>query len=291
MTVEADRALDLSALRSCIDDKLGRYLPDTASVPSPLAEAMRYSVTAGGKRLRPLLVLAAHRACEGIPDEHLWRTMVAIEYLHTFSLIHDDLPCMDDDDFRRGLPTCHKKFGEGMAVLAGDGLAVLAFELLGATGNARLVQELASALGPSGMIGGQVADLQAEGREVTLDDVRAIHVRKTAALFRSSAVAGGLLAQAGEAQLSALAQFGEQLGIAFQIIDDLLDVEGDPLVMGKSSGADARRKKATYPGASSPEQARTDALAAAQAAREAIAGFSERRALEALVDLATKRKA
>jgi geranylgeranyl diphosphate synthase type II len=291
MTVEAGRTLDLSAMRACIDGKLGKYLPDAASVPAPLAEAMRYSVTAGGKRLRPLLVLAAHRACNGIPDEHLWRTMVAIEYLHTFSLIHDDLPCMDDDDFRRGLPTCHKKFGDGMAVLAGDGLAVLAFELLGATGHARLVQELAFALGPAGMIGGQVADLRAEGRDVSLDEVRAIHARKTAALFRASAVSGGILAGASDLQLSALARFGEQLGIAFQIVDDLLDLEGDPKVMGKSSGSDARRAKATYPRASSAERARADAAAAAELAGEAIAIFNNRGALAALVDLATRRDA
>jgi geranylgeranyl diphosphate synthase type II len=291
MTVEAERDLDLTALRSCIDSKLVKYLPGPDEVPAQLAQAMRYSVTAGGKRLRPLLVLAAHRSCRGVADENLWRTAAAIEYLHAFSLIHDDLPCMDDDDFRRGLPTCHKKFGEGMAVLAGDGLAVLAFELLAMTGNTRLVREMAAALGPAGMIGGQVADLEAEGKDVTLDGVREIHARKTAALFRAASLAGGLLASAGDEELAALADFGLHLGLAFQIVDDLLDLDGDPKVMGKTAGADLRRQKATYPKASSREQARADARAAALKARQAIADFQDRGALLALVDMATEREA
>ena len=146
-TIEAERQLDLDALRATINRKLEHYLPEPAGTPSPLGETMRYTVTAGGKRLRPLVLCAAHRASGGIPDENLWRTAAAVEYLHTFSLVRDDLPCMDDDDLRRGLPTAHKKFGEGMAVLAGDALAVLAFELLGETGNSQVVIEMAQAIG------------------------------------------------------------------------------------------------------------------------------------------------
>jgi len=291
MSIEAERQLDLAALRGRINDRLDKYLPCDGDVPAPLAEAMRYSVTAGGKRLRALVVIAAHRASHGIPDENLWRTAAAIEYLHTFSLIHDDLPCMDDDDFRRGIPTCHKKFGEGIAVLAGDGLAVIAFGMLARTGKSSLVVEVARALGPEGMIGGQVADLAAEGKDVTLDEVKAIHRRKTAALFRASALAGGILADADPPMLAALAEYGEKLGLAFQIIDDLLDLEGDPSVMGKSSGADLRKQKATYPAASSREQARIDAHDAAVKARAAIAHLPDREALEALVDMAVVREA
>lgn len=290
MSVEAERELDLTALRTCINEKLEKYLPRDDDTSAPLAEAMRYSVTAGGKRLRALVVLAAHRACRGIADENLWRTAAAIEYLHAFSLIHDDLPCMDDDDFRRGMPTCHKKYGEGIAVLAGDGLAVRAFGMLAETGTPELVVEVARALGIHGMIGGQVADLAAEGKEVSLDAVKAIHRRKTAALFRASALAGGLLAEAGPEELAALAEYGENLGLAFQIIDDILDVEGDPKKMGKSSGADLRKQKATYPAASSMEQAKADARAAAERARQAIDILHDPASLEAIIDMAVVRE-
>jgi geranylgeranyl diphosphate synthase type II len=291
MSVEAERQLDLAALRARINDKLEKYLPCEDEVPLPLAEAMRYSVTAGGKRLRPLVVLAAHRACKGVADEHLWRTAAAIEYLHTFSLIHDDLPCMDDDDYRRGMLTCHKKYGEGIAVLAGDGLAVIAFGMLAETACPQLVVEIARALGPEGMIGGQVADLAAEGKTVGIDAVKEIHSRKTAALFRAAALAGGMLADADRNQLEALASYGENLGFAFQIVDDLLDLEGDPNVMGKRGGADLRKRKATYPGASSPDVARRDARDAAERARAAIGKFQDRSALEALIDMAVTREA
>jgi geranylgeranyl diphosphate synthase type II len=291
MTIDAERKLDLVALRGNINQKLEKYLPTAEQAPAPLARAMRYSVMAGGKRIRPLVLCAAHRATGGVADENLWRTAAAIEYLHTFSLIHDDLPCMDDDDLRRGMPTCHKKFGDGIAVLAGDGLAVYAFELLAQTGSARLVVELAQALGAEGMIGGQVADLRAEGKAVSLATVQEIHRRKTAALFRATATAGGILAGASESELMALATYGEQLGIGFQIVDDLLDVEGSTEIMGKSAGSDERRGKATYPGASSIARARDDAEAAARAARAALSGFKDRVALEQLLDMAVRREA
>lgn len=290
-TSEALEALDLEDWRAHINQKLDQYLPGPADVPQALAEAMRYSVMAGGKRLRALVLVAAHRACGGVMDEDLWRTAAAIEYLHTFSLIHDDLPCMDDDDLRRGIPTCHKKFGEGIAVLAGDALAVLAFELLGRTGQVELVVELARAIGAQGMIGGQVDDLAAEGTHPELAAVQSIHARKTAALFQASAVAGGLLARGGDEALQALATYGRELGLAFQIKDDLLDCEGETRVMGKSAGADERRHKATYPRASSVERARDDAQRAAERARAALDSFTQRGGLESLIAMAVEREA
>ncbi len=289
--IEAERQLDLDALRATINRKLEHDLPESSRTPSPLAEAMRYTIMAGGKRLRPLVLCAAHRASGGIPDENFWRAAAAVEYLHTFSLVHDDLPCMDDDDLRRGLPTAHKKFGEGMAVLAGDALAVLAFELLGETGNCDVVIEMAQAIGARGMIAGQVGDLAAEGCEVSLAAVQQIHRCKTAALFRGCARGGGLLAGVDDQRLEALTVYGEQLGTAFQIVDDLLDLEGDTEQMGKRAGADLRRGKATYPGASSPDRARADAREAARAARQALEAFEDRVALLALVDLAVAREA
>jgi len=288
--VDAERQLDLDALRTTINRKLERYLPDTGGEPHRLTEAMAYSLMAGGKRLRPMVVCAAHHACGGIPDENLWQAAAAIEYLHTFSLVHDDLPCMDDDDLRRGQPTCHKKYGEGVAVLAGDALAVRGFELLAGTGRPEVVSEVAWAIGAAGMIGGQVADLEAEGKQVSLEFVEGIHMRKTAALFRASAKVGGLLTDAPDASLQALATYGEQLGVAFQIIDDLLDVEGESRQLGKNTGADARRGKATYPGASSAGEAREAATAASTRAATALESLRDREALLTLLDLAVRRE-
>ncbi len=292
MAPKVESAVDLTALQMLIDEKLEMLCGVAGDVPEVLAKAMHYGVMAGGgKRLRPMLCWASYRACGGVENDHLWRTAAAIEFLHAFSLIHDDLPCMDDDDLRRGLPTCHKEFGEGIAVLAGDALAVRAFELLAQTGNSELVIELARAIGPAGMIGGQIADLDAEGRQIGLKEVQSIHLRKTAALFRASAICGGLLAGGTREDIDALATFGERLGVAFQIIDDLLDVEGDAELMGKNTGADLRLQKATYPGVSSVQKARDDAGQAAHEARLAIGRFESRDALEALVELAVSREA
>lgn len=288
--IDAERRLDLDALRTTINRKLERYLPDSGDEPPELVEAMSYSLMAGGKRLRPMVVCAAHHACGGVPDEHLWQTAAAIEYLHTFSLVHDDLPCMDDDDLRRGQPTCHKRFGEGVAVLAGDALAVRGFELLAGTGQPELVSEVAQAIGAAGMIGGQVADLEAEGQDVSLEVVRGIHRRKTAVLFRASAKVGGMLTHAPDLTLQALATFGENLGVAFQIVDDLLDLEGETERLGKRTGADIRRGKATYPGASSVEAARKAATSAAQVAEDALATLRDSEALATLLDSAVRRE-
>lgn len=255
----------LSETAGTVDKWLEAYLPSLDDEPKILHEAMHYSVMAGGKRLRPILALAAYEYCftESGPtsqsDEAIKMAAVALEYVHTYSLIHDDLPCMDDDDLRRGRPTCHKKFGEGIAVLAGDGLHVVAFELMSRTGSLQTVLELASAVGTSGMLGGQMADLEAEGKTPDLDQVRRIHQLKTAALIRASVRIGAILAGADQARLEQLTQFGDKIGLAFQIVDDILDIEGDQDLLGKQVGSDDKNQKATWPAVIGLDQARKDA--------------------------------
>ncbi len=248
--------------RELVDRLLDQYAPPVSREPRSLHEAMRYSLMAGGKRIRPILCLAAYEYCAGEtndPPESVKKAMVALEMVHTYSLIHDDLPCMDDDDLRRGIPTCHKKFGEALAVLAGDALHVVAFELMAQTGSVAAVLELATAVGTTGMLGGQVADIEAEERQVSKAEVVNIHTRKTGALIRGSVRIGALLANTSERELSRLTEYGEKIGLAFQIIDDILDIEGDQKILGKKVGSDCKNQKATYPGAVGLEQARTDA--------------------------------
>ncbi len=256
-----------------VDTLLDRYLPPATTPPENLHAAMRYSVLAPGKRLRPLLALFTYEHCGGDAsgfDRPIHFAMAALEMVHTYSLIHDDLPCMDDDDLRRGIATCHKKFGEATAVLAGDALHDVAFYLLGRTGNPQTVIELADALGTAGMIGGQMADVEAEGRKVDKDEVINIHTRKTGALLRCSVRLGAILADADPDLLARLSLYGEKIGLAFQIIDDILDVEGDQALLGKTVGSDSKKQKATYPGVVGMTQARTDA---ARLIEEAIAVF------------------
>jgi geranylgeranyl diphosphate synthase, type II len=233
-------------MRGQIDAALEAVLPLADLEPVELHQAMRYSVMAGGKRIRPILAVSSYFAAGGKGDQ-VFRYVTALELLHTYSLIHDDLPCMDDDDFRRGKPTLHKKFSEYIAVLAGDALHALAFELLAESGNCDVVIEVGRAIGTVGMIGGQVRDVQAEGREVTLEEVEGIHRRKTGALITASVKIGAMLAGASSADVRRLECFGEKLGLAFQIVDDILDVEGDFERLGKSVGSDDRLEKATYP--------------------------------------------
>ncbi len=249
-------------IQKLTDALLKKYLPPASEEPRILHEAMRYSVMAGGKRLRPMLALATFEYCGGLTDGEdlpIHYAMAALEMVHTYSLIHDDLPCMDDDDLRRGMPTCHKKFGEAVAVLAGDALHDIAFELLARTGSAQTVAELARAIGTEGMLGGQMADVEAEGREVTREDVVNIHRRKTGALIRCAVRLGAILAGADEQKLTRLTEYGEKTGLAFQIVDDILDIEGDQQLLGKKVGSDDKNQKATYPGAVGLEQARLDA--------------------------------
>lgn len=242
----------LGDLRSQVNAELDRYLRPTPDCPLRLQEAMLYSLSAGGKRLRPILVLLASEACGGDPRRAL-PAACAIEMVHTYSLIHDDLPAMDDDDLRRGRPTNHVVFGEALAILAGDGLLTLAFEILArdltpASVAAACCADLAKAAGMIGMVGGQVADLEAEGRTTgKLEDLEAIHRRKTGALLSSALSMGARVAQADSATVDRLANYGRCLGLAFQITDDLLDVRGTSETLGKAAQKDASRGKLTYP--------------------------------------------
>ncbi len=238
----------LKATTVKVNAALDRYLPPVQEIPGTLHESVRYSTFAGGKRLRPALCVAAFEACGGKEEqEAIWLAASAIEMTHTFSLIHDDLPCMDDDDLRRGRPTNHKVYGEGLAVLAGDWLAVSAFELLARTGDIRCVATLAKALGSKGMLGGQVVDIQSEGKAVDLDTVEYIHWHKTAALIQASLVMGAQIARAPEEVIAGLAAFGSRIGVAFQIVDDVLDLEQTTENLGKDAKSDLAKGKATYP--------------------------------------------
>ncbi|UCE25539.1 MAG: polyprenyl synthetase family protein [Candidatus Zixiibacteriota bacterium] len=265
----------LDKVRRTTDRLMDRFMPGEEAEPQMLHRAMRYSVMAGGKRLRPVLAYAAYEYCGGETggdDLGIHRAMVALEMVHTYSLIHDDLPCMDDDDLRRGMPTCHKRFGEAVAVLAGDALHDLAFDLMASTGSTETVTELARAIGTEGMLGGQMADIEAEGREVSREEVVNIHRRKTGALIRCSVRVGAILAAADAELLEKLSIYGEKIGLAFQIIDDILDIEGDQQLLGKKTGADSKKQKATYPAAVGVKQARDDAE---RLIEEAVAVFDQ----------------
>ncbi len=236
----------LKKTSAAVNAALEKHLPPETEQPTDLHKAVRYSIFAGGKRLRPALALAAFEACNGNGDA-IWYATSALEMLHTFSLIHDDLPCMDDDDFRRGRPTSHKVFGEAIAVLAGDSLCIYAFELLAKTGNAKCIETLAKALGTHGMLGGQVVDIQSEGKKVSLETVDYIHYHKTAALIAASLVIGAQLAEADAKIIAGLESFGNKIGLAFQIVDDILDLEQTTEELGKDAGSDLEKGKATYP--------------------------------------------
>jgi geranylgeranyl diphosphate synthase type II len=238
-----------------IDKSLSQCIPGQDEEPSIIHKAMRYSVFAGGKRLRPVLFLAAVEAVGGDTDS-LLPVASALELIHTYSLIHDDLPAMDNDDFRRGKPTSHKKFGEAIAVLTGDALLTLAFELLTEVGTGekisittliKVIKEISAAAGSKGMIGGQVVDLQSENKPITVDTLKYIHSHKTGALFTACVRSGALLGGGSSEQVSALTIYSDSLGLAFQITDDILDIVGDSEKLGKTAGSDERKKKSTYP--------------------------------------------
>jgi len=240
-----------SALRGQIDAALERYTEYGPGCPSYLAEAIRHSLLAPGKRLRPMLVLMACQACGYDPYRAL-AAACSVEMIHTYSLIHDDLPAMDDDDMRRGRPSCHAKFGEATAILAGDALLAQAFEVL-ATGieppevAARCIAELAKAAGACHLVGGQEDDLKAEFADLGVEQLEAIHRRKTGAMIRVSLRLGGIVGQATDKQLAALDAYGERLGLAFQIVDDLLDLQGTPAALGKRTKKDHEHGKLTFP--------------------------------------------
>ena len=235
-----------------VDAALDRFLPRASARPATLHKAMRYSLFAGGKRMRPALVLAAAEACGGRREDAL-PFACAVECIHAYSLIHDDLPAMDNDDFRRGKPTNHKVFGEGVAILAGDALLTQAFEILVHArttrrhGTGDFVRELAQAAGSLRLIAGQVADLEGEGRQLSIRDLRYIHENKTSALLCASVRLGAMSANASPAQLESLTGFGRHVGLAFQVIDDILDVTQTSEQLGKTAGKDVAVEKATYP--------------------------------------------
>ncbi|MCU1336053.1 MAG: farnesyl-diphosphate synthase [Bryobacterales bacterium] len=289
-----------------VDTALDRWVPAESQDPSIIHRAMRYSLFAGGKRIRPLLAMAA---AEAVADstEGIENAACALELIHTYSLIHDDLPALDNDDLRRGRPTCHKVFGDAMAILAGDALLTLAFETLAKLPHVdserriRLVAELATAAGTvGGMIGGQVNDLEGEGKDPTAPLLESIHRAKTGALLRASVRMGAIYAGAGagaggganDFQLTALTCFGEHIGLAFQIVDDVLDVEQPSEALGKTAGKDAQQKKITFPAVYGLEQSRAMAEEERLAAHVALRPFGSRaERLLQLADLVVQRTA
>ena len=289
----------LEERRLLIDEALGRYLPEASDHPKEIHRAIRYSVFAGGKRLRPILVLAAAQIAGGQIEQAL-PAAAAIELIHTYSLIHDDLPAMDDDDFRRGRPTCHKVYGEAMAILAGDALLTQAFILLSgepplvqvdAKARLMVIHEIAQAAGGKGMVGGQVVDILQEDREVDLPTLLYLHTHKTGSLIRACLRVGGILASAGPEQMEALTRYGERIGLAFQIVDDILDLEGSLEALGKRAGSDLRKKKATFPALLGIEESRQRAHRLVEEAKESLIVFGERRAaLGAIADFVVTRR-
>lgn len=262
--------------RALVEEGLVRELRTDEAFDARLAESMEYSLTAGGKRLRPILLMAAADAAGGRGEDYL-TSACAVEMIHTYSLIHDDLPAMDDDDYRRGKLTNHKVYGAGLATLAGDALLTMAFELLArqqgvpAETMLRVVREISEAVGANGMVGGQALDLASEGKRIDMDTLRRMHMAKTGALFRASVRSGAILGDADEAQLAALTEYAEAFGLAFQITDDILDVTGDAAAIGKPVGSDERNHKSTYVTLTSLEEAKRLAREAADRAHEALA--------------------
>lgn len=281
-----------------VDQALERFLPDGKELPAALHGSMRYSVFAGGKRVRPVLMLAACEAVGGTVDAAL-PAACAMEMIHTYSLIHDDLPAMDNDDFRRGNPTNHKVYGEATAILAGDALLTEAFILL--SGNAqggdaatrlRVINEIALASGSRGMVGGQMVDMESEGKhDIDAATLSYIHTHKTGALIRASVRAGAILGMADAAAFGALTRYADAIGLAFQIADDILDVEGTTEELGKDAGSDQARGKATYPAVFGLEASKARANELVDMALEALAPFDGRsEPLRAIASYIVKRK-
>lgn len=264
-----------------VNEALDRYLPGLNEVPELIHESMRYSVRAGGKRLRPVLVLASAEAVGGDSLKAL-PAACALELIHTYSLIHDDLPSMDNDDYRRGKLTNHKVFGESIAILAGDALLTLAFELITLENDVppevivNVIREIATAAGSKGMIGGQVVDILSEDKTIDADLLKYIHAHKTGALFKASIRTGAMLGGANEDRLRDLTEYAEYLGIAFQITDDILDVEGDFLTMGKTVGSDQRKNKSTYPSLYGMEESKKLAVGAVERSLSVLSKFDEK---------------
>lgn len=271
----------LKEKQKLVDKALGSYLPSEITSPESIHKAMRYSVFAGGKRLRPILCLAAAEACAGVLESAL-APACATEVMHTYSLVHDDLPCMDDDDLRRGRPTSHKVFGEGMAVLTGDALLTEVFIIIAKTppteryGVKEYLEEIAVTGSSQKLIGGQVLDLEGEGRALDKKDLICIHENKTAALLTSSVRLGAMTANASPLELEALTTFGYNLGLAFQVIDDILDVTQTTEVLGKTAGKDEAVDKSTYPAILGLEASRKEAARLTKEALTALDVFGQK---------------
>lgn len=263
-----------------IEDALIQHLDEANALDKKLTEAMKYSLTAGGKRLRPILLMASADAVGGRGLDYL-PVACGIEMIHTYSLIHDDLPAMDNDDYRRGKLTNHKVYGEDIAILAGDGLLTQAFEvMLRQEGVApdvlvRVIREMSVAAGPNGMVGGQAMDQQAEGKQIPMEQLRKLHMGKTGALFKAAIRCGAILAGATEEQLEKLTTYAESFGLTFQITDDILDVIGDEAEIGKPVGSDERNNKSTYVTLTSLERAQQLAKEAVDEGVAAVEGFGE----------------
>lgn len=270
-----------SERRELIEEALKKELHEGRELDVTLTKSMEYSLMAGGKRLRPILLMAAADAC-GKDGRAFITSACALEMIHTYSLIHDDLPAMDDDNLRRGKPTNHVKFGAGMATLAGDGLLTMAFEVLTREKNIRpetilsVIREVSVAAGTSGMVGGQAIDLESEGRRIDLTCLRRMHMGKTGALFRAALRTGAILAGASEKELAALTQYAEAFGLAFQITDDILDVTGSEAEIGKPVGSDRRNEKSTYVTLTSLARAQELADEAIESALSAVEIFGEK---------------
>lgn len=294
--------LYLKEKKAMIDQLLPKYLPPADTYPKIIHEAMHYGVTAGGKRLRPLMALAAAEAVGEKNYEVLNPLLCALEYIHTYSLIHDDLPAMDNDDLRRGKPTCHRVYGDGIAILAGDALLTYAFELLTKLAKPyghfsheltlQIILKISYDIGTRGLIGGQVVDLDSENKLVDLDTLEFIHKHKTGALFKTSMLTGAMLGNATKEQIVSIGSYADALGLAFQITDDILDVKGDTALLGKTVGSDERKQKATYPSLLGMDEAEKLLNKCVQGAISALANFGEEAdALRELIIYVANRKA
>jgi geranylgeranyl diphosphate synthase, type II len=288
----------LAESKKLVDGCLERLLPPEDEAPSTIHKAMRYSVFAGGKRVRPILVLASGESLGG-DREVLLHLGAAVEMMHTYSLIHDDLPALDNDDLRRGNPTCHKVFGEAIAILAGDSLMTRCYQVLAElpriqdSVKIRIVSEIAAATGTiNGMIGGQVVDLESEGKPINSEILEYIHHSKTGALLTACVRCGALAAGAKPAEMQSLSDFGSKIGLVFQIVDDILDITSSSEMLGKTAGKDEKVKKATYPALYGIEASRKMALDLASSALKSIENFGEQaNALRSLAQFIVSRTA
>ncbi|HUL01080.1 MAG TPA: farnesyl diphosphate synthase [Nitrospirota bacterium] len=274
----------LTKKKEIVDEALDKLVPPAKSFPPSVHEAIRYSLFAGGKRVRPILAIAAAEAL-GARTKELLPLAGALELIHTYSLIHDDLPAMDNDDFRRGRPTCHKVYGDAIAILAGDGLLNMAFEVLSdarrtnfVSANRLLViiKEIATASGVFGMVGGQVIDMESEGRDIDFPTLEYIHTHKTGALIRAAVRVGALYARAGKARFTVLSRYGEMIGLAFQIADDILDIIGTREEIGKDVGSDLKKDKKTFPSFYGLDESRRRAVEVVDKAIDSLKDFDRK---------------